>query len=94
MRRAVMLGDFYAGEAVRGAERAAIGADMAHAERCRVWLTERWPSQAVSLRDFMQSAPRPRSKAKAETMIAILAEHGWLTLQSDGKSYAIEGRDP
>jgi len=93
MRRAVMLGDYYAGEAVRGAERAAIGADMAHAERCRVWLTERWPSQAVTLRDFMQSAPRPRSKAKAETMIAILAEHGWLTLQSDGKSYAIEGRD-
>lgn len=93
MRRAVKLGDYYAGEAVRGAERAAIGAEIAHAERCRVWLTERWPGQAVTLRDFMQSAPRPRSKAKAEGMVAILAEHGWLTLQSDGKSYAIEGRD-
>ncbi|MEQ1707794.1 MAG: YfjI family protein [Terricaulis sp.] len=93
MRRAVKLGDYYAREAVRAAEQAAIGADMAHAERCRVWLTERWSSQDITLRDFMQFAPRPRSKSKAESMIAILAEHGWLTLQTDGKSYTIEGRD-
>ncbi len=93
MRRAVTLGEYYAGEAVRSAERAAIGADMAHAERCRVWLTERWSSPEVTLRDFMQSAPRPRSKSKAEAMIAILVEHGWLTPRSDGKSYTIESRD-
>lgn len=92
MRRAVKLGDYYAREAVSGVERAAIGTDMAHAERCRVWLTERWSSQDVTLPEFIQSAPRPRSKSKAETMIAILVEHGWLTPQSDGKSYSIEGR--
>ncbi|MCX7356530.1 MAG: YfjI family protein [Alphaproteobacteria bacterium] len=97
MRRAVKLGDYYAGEAVRGAERAAIGADMALAEKARLWLTDatRWEASTVTLRQFMQSAPNRarRPKAKAETIIAILVEHGWLTPNGDGDSYTIEGRD-
>ncbi len=91
MRRAAELADFYANEAVRIADSAAISAELAHAERVRRWLLERGEN-FVRLREAMNKGPRPRDKAAMEAAFVILGTHGWAT--REGAGYRIRGFEP
>jgi Protein of unknown function (DUF3987) len=78
MRRAVVLADFYAGEAARQMEGARVGAELIRAEKARVWLTG-WERGTISLTEFMNRGPNAlRKKRDAKPAFDALVEHGWL----------------
>jgi hypothetical protein len=76
----VELAQHYAAEALRlhGASR--VSEDLREAQRLLDWLLHSWsPEPAVSLPDIYQRGPNSiRDKAKAEKLVRVLAEHGWL----------------
>jgi hypothetical protein len=64
------------------AEAGAVDADLALADRLRIWLIDDWEPRhgaLISLPDIYSDGPAPIRDAKtARRMVAILENHGWL----------------
>lgn len=80
MQNAITLARFYLNEAARLANETKVSAEIARAERLRVWLQDKWDKPVVVLRDIQQRGPnglRSDSDAIAASC-ALLERHDWL----------------
>jgi hypothetical protein len=81
MEAGILLARYYLDERLRIHAACSIDLDLQHAQRVLVWLQNEWkePNRLVSLPDIYQRGPAAiRNKAKAEKIVAILEDHGWL----------------
>lgn len=88
--RGIELATFYANEAIRLSNSARINAELREAQKLLAWL-EKWPETYITIGVIQQRGPASiREKAKAERMVAILVDHGWLAAAPDG--VLVEGK--
>lgn len=82
----VALANHYAGEALRLFSAARVSTDIALAQRLLTWIQTSWMEPFISLPDIYQKGPNSiRDKAKAEKMVKILTDHGWLVSAGTGE---------
>lgn len=94
LARGIELADYYAAEAIRLFETAAIDPDLRLAAALLAWLqSESWPHELVSLPDIYQRGPNAiRDKKTAGRIVARLEEHRWLVRVDDGATVAGQKR--
>jgi hypothetical protein len=97
MKRGITLARNYLDESLRIREAAAVDKDMQLAERLLRWLHDSWdePQGLISLPDVYQTAPirAIRAKKRAQEIINILVNHGWLVPHDPCKVGGIPRRD-
>lgn len=77
--RAALLGNFYAGEALRLFEAGYISPELQQAEKLLSWLSLSWPEDKIGLVPIYQRGPNSiRDKTAALKAVTILQDHGWL----------------
>ncbi len=78
-KNAIELTWWYLREALRLNEAAMISPDLALAEKLLEWIDEKHTSDFISAADVYQNGPNAlRTKERAEKIIKILVNHGWL----------------
>lgn len=84
---AITIAEFYGNEALRIRDGAGSDTKLEQAEALRRWLSDDWQESVISLPDIYQfGSPRSvRSKEAAMSLVAILADHGWLVPASPQK---------
>ena len=81
----IALADWYLAEAVRLKDGATVSADVRKAEKLRVWLTERWAEDFISITTIVQAGAANIQSAKdARAIIPSLVGNGWLIAEQDG----------
>jgi hypothetical protein len=91
LSRGIELATFYANEAIRLSNAARINTELREAQKLLDWLKEKWTEIHVTIGVIQQRGPAGiREKAKAERIVAILVDHGWLTPAPDG--VLVEGK--
>ncbi|MBV8774453.1 MAG: DUF3987 domain-containing protein [Deltaproteobacteria bacterium] len=78
---AIVIAQFYAGEALRIAGEAGIDRSLRLAVLTLKWLQETWsePGRLISLPDLYRLGPAAiRDKATASEVVKLLIDHGWL----------------
>jgi hypothetical protein len=86
----IQLAQHYAAEALRLQMAGNVNAEIAEAEKLRIWLQTKWPELCVSIRSIVQRGPgNIRDTKKARQLVAILQEHHWLVVEPGGA--AIKG---
>jgi hypothetical protein len=103
LARGVELVKHHAAEAARLARAGRVDPGLRLARRLLEWLTASWPEPVVSLPDvYQRSLHAIGDKATAARIVAILADHGWLTKLEGGAevagarrrdAWAIHGKD-
>ena len=79
MANAIKLAEYYLSEAARLVNGASIPADIAQAEKLRIWLVESWDKPEVLPGDILQFGPNSlRDRKAASQAISILVKAGWL----------------
>jgi len=81
MEAGIKLANYYLSERLRIHAVSTIGPDLQLAKKLLTWLHTDWrePNRLISLPDIYQRGPGAiRDKEKAEKIVEILAEHGWL----------------
>lgn len=79
IRYGIALAQFYADEALRLFSRGHIPKQIVLAEKLKTWLLNQWEEPFISLPDIYQCGPSAiRDKNKAQKIVAILIEHGYL----------------
>lgn len=90
LERGILLAEFYASEAMRMFDAGHGSPDLRQAETLRIWLQDKWQEPFVSVRAIVRLGPNSiRSTNTAKAAIAILLDHGWLTLEGRG---TVEGQ--
>ncbi|MDJ1018408.1 MAG: YfjI family protein [Paracoccaceae bacterium] len=83
----IALADWYLSEAVRLKDGATVSADVRKAEKLRLWLTEKWPEDFISVTTIVQAgAANIRSAKEARQTIPHLSANGWLVPEENGAS--------
>jgi hypothetical protein len=76
MAGGIVLAQHYAGEALRLQMAGSVDAEIAEAEKLRVWLQTKWPHPFISIRAIVQRGPgNIRDTNKARQLVAILQAH-------------------
>jgi hypothetical protein len=85
MAGGIELAQHYADEALRLQMAGGVNAEIAEAEKLRVWLQAKWPELCVSIRAIVRFGPgNIRDTKKARQLVAILQEHHWLVVEPGG----------
>lgn len=86
MQGAIVLAQFYLGEAARLSDAATVSAEIEKAEALRKWLLERWAHDDFTPSEIVRHAPirALRESPAAKVAIAMLAKHGWLIPLPEG----------
>ena len=85
MQNGIELAQYYANEALRLAEAAAVSADIQKADQVRHWLMTGWDEPLISLPDLYQFGPNGiREKARPSQRSDALVEHGYLIAMPPG----------
>jgi hypothetical protein len=93
LARAVALGDYYAGEALRLFEASAVSPEIAQAEKLLTWLNNTWREPTIGLRAIYQNGPNSiRDRDTAKKAVDLLATHGWLT-KAKGERHIVAGNN-
>ena len=90
MADAIMLAQYYLGEAKRLAEMAVVSAEIEQAELLRCWILDIWPVRAAAIgrdaqtilpSDVVQHGPGCMRETKTvKKYLEILADSGWLVV--------------
>lgn len=76
---AIELARFYLGEASRLSSAATVSAELAAAEKLRLWLLASWSEADIAKSEILQFGPGCcRESGKADHAAALLERHGWL----------------
>jgi hypothetical protein len=89
----IILGEFYASEALRLNEGAHIRVQLRRAQQLLDWLHEGWGEENISLPDIYRRGPYAiRDQKTARDLARVLEEHGWLSRISQGAVVAEQHR--
>jgi Protein of unknown function (DUF3987) len=79
MAAGIDIAQYHLSEALRLFEANRANPDLMDAQRLLDWLHAGWTEPIVSLPDIYQGGPNSiRTKKRAETLVSILIDHGWL----------------
>ena len=93
MTAGIRLAQFYIGEALRLHHAGTTDPDLTEAQKLLDWLDERG-ERLISLPDIYQRGPNSvRSKAKANKLVRILEDHGWLVEVGPAKVGGVQRRE-
>lgn len=82
---AIELARFYLSEASRLSSAATVSAEVAAAEKLRLWLLGSWPEVEIAKSEILQFGPGCcRESGKADHAAALLERHGWLIPLPEG----------
>ena len=89
----IVLGEFYAGEALRLNEGALVRIQLHRAQQLLDWLRDEWEEENVSLPDIYQRGPYAiRDQITARQLVRVLEEHGYLIRIAQGAVVAGQRR--